>query len=150
MQLRFRIPRLAHRLILIMLLLTVPTMLARVLFLYAIVATYMRAAAAEKISATANSLAATVEYWAADAARDLQFISQNSDLSNRDPARQRVLLRHISESYPQFTLVQTLDLHGMEVARSDTRPLGDYHDRQYFREVLAGAPLVRELIVSRP
>jgi PAS domain S-box-containing protein len=140
--------KVAHRLMLLMLLATIPAMVARIFVLDSIATTYLRAAAAEKLSLTARSLAAKVDYWNTDTVRDLQFLSHDTDLVGMDSARQRIFLRRINDAYPQFTLIHTLNISGMDTARSDNHPLFDYQDHPFFRQVIAGAPLAREIVVT--
>ena len=149
MALPFRSTTLARRLILLMLLATIPAMLGGILILYFGAAAYMRASAADKLAVTANTLADKVDTWSADAANDLKALSRNTDLSSMNVARQEQFVQHVAEAYPQFTLIHTLDLCGRDMARSDHHAPMVYDDRQYFQKILAGEPFARELIIGR-
>ncbi|HUO10771.1 MAG TPA: PAS domain S-box protein [Phycisphaerae bacterium] len=149
MAIQFRSTTLARRLILLMLLATIPAMFGGILVLYVNAAAYMKANAFGKLAATANTLADRVDTWSTDAADDLKALARNTDLSVMNAARQEQFVRHIASVYPQFTLIHTLDLCGRDIARSDHHAQMCYVDRQYFLQILNGAPFARELIIAR-
>jgi PAS domain S-box-containing protein len=131
-----------------MLLATIPPAIARIVVFNSIVASYVKDAGSERLSATAENLAAKIDYWTSDAGHDLQFLSRDRNLEDTDPARQRAYLRRIPDAYPQFSLIHILNIQGIDTARSDNNPLADYHDRVFVRDVVAGAPLAREVVVT--
>ena len=65
-----------------------------------------------------------------------------------DPGRQRELLQQFRKIYPQVTYAHTIGPDGINVARSDDKPPVDYHDREYFHRVMAGAPIARETLLQ--
>jgi signal transduction histidine kinase len=143
---RFLTAKLHRRLILLMLLATIPAMLAGFWILSQAATDRLRAAAEERLRATTDDVAQKVDVWLGSVARDLALLSRHPDLASLDPARQRALLFELHKVYPTLAYAHTIGPDGMNVARMDDNPLTDYHDRQYFQRVMAGAGLARETI----
>ena len=145
---RFLTARFSYRLILWMLLATIPAMLGGIWVLSRKATDDLRAAGTQRLASTAENLANRVDSWVGDVARDLQLLSHHPDLTGMDPGRQRTLLQQFRKSYSQVTYAHTIGLDGINVARSDGKPLVDYRDREYFHRVLAGAPIARETLLK--
>jgi methyl-accepting chemotaxis protein len=62
---------------------------------------------------------------------------------------QAPVLAAIQRAYPWMYLVHTIAPGGRNVARSDGKPLSDYADRQYFKDVMAGKDLRWETVIGK-
>ena len=144
---RFLGARFGRRLILWMLLATIPAMLGGTWILSRKATDDLMAAGVQRLSSTADNLANRVDGWVGDVARDLQLLSRHPSLTGMDSRQHHWLLQQFCRIYPQVTYAHTIGPDGINIARSDGRPLKDYHDREYFRRVMAGAPLFRETLL---
>ena len=69
----------------------------------------------------------------------LKNLARQPDIISMDPDRQKPVLAVMAETYPSMYLISTVDLSGMNVARSDSGDLVDYSDREWYQEVNNGA-----------
>ena len=89
--LRFLVAGFGRRLVALLLLATLPILVAGTWLLSRDAADRLRSAAVERLAHRAHNLAERVSAWSGDAARDLEFLSRHPDLVSMDPARQRPL-----------------------------------------------------------
>ena len=80
-----------------------------------------------------------VDRYTQDYLAALQNLARQPDILSMDPARQKPVLQAMAASYPSIYLASTIDLSGMNLARSDDEPLVDYSDRLWFQQLLGGA-----------
>ena len=66
-----------------------------------------------------------------------------------DRQKQETVLKVIQKEYPWIYLVFTVGPDGMNVARDDGRPLKDYSDRQYYKDILAGKKLSWQTLIGK-
>lgn len=141
--------RVSHRLIILMLLATLPVMLGGVLVLSNAAAKYLSSNAAKALTITTHNLANKAELWAGGAGRDLRFLAKDSDIVSMNPVRQRPRLQQFIKIYPQISFTHTTGLNGINVARSDAKAPIDYHDREWFTQAVSGVPLTWQVLISR-
>jgi len=140
---------------------SVQTRLIAILFLITIslligVTVVISSRAEAKTEADANhnlqnietSLSSTVSTWLVMHIRTLQEISTLPDIVSMDPARQQPALMAIAAAHPNFLLIQTTDLTGLNVARNDNSELEDHRDRSWFLGAISGAPVTFEVFIS--
>ncbi len=145
---RFLAARFSNRLILLMLLATIPAMLGGTWILSRKATDDLREAGVQRLASTAEKLANRVDAWIGDVTRDLQLLSHHPDLTSMDSGRQRALLQRFRQIYPQVTYAHTIGPDGINLARADDLPAMDYRDREYFHRVMAGAPLACETLIQ--
>ena len=97
----------SNRLILLMLLATVPAMLGAIWLLSRKTTDDLRSVAAQELASTAHHLAGRVETWVDETASDLQLLSRHPDLTSMDPSRQRALLQLLCKTYPRIAYAHT-------------------------------------------
>ncbi len=79
-----------------------------------------------------------IDEWVDKNKRLLQMASRLDSIKSMDSIEQTTVLETIQEQYPWMYLVFTLDITGMNTARSDGKVLKDYSDRSYFRDIKNG------------
>jgi methyl-accepting chemotaxis protein len=104
----------------------------------------------EKLMAvTASDMVSNVEEWIDKNVRVLRALTKMPDIISMMRERQEPLLKAVSQEYPWMYLVFTVGPGGMNVARNDDKPLLDYSDRDYYKEVMGGKDLVWQTLVSK-
>lgn len=71
------------------------------------------------------------------------------DIRGMNPLAQKPILKNLAETYPHMYLVSTVDLDGMNVARSDDEELKYYGDRLYFQEIMDGSPSSQQTLIGK-
>jgi methyl-accepting chemotaxis protein len=103
----------------------------------------------QQLANVSDKLASHVNSWVT---MNLKVLNQNAalkDMVSMDGARQNPILRSVLNEYKWSYLVFTVGPDGMNVGRSDDLKLIDYSDRVYFKDVMKGAPMGKQVIVSR-
>jgi methyl-accepting chemotaxis protein len=98
---------------------------------------------------TTTSLANKIDAWMD---MNLRVLRQNASLDailSMNAAQQNPVLKTIGASYQWSYLVFTIGLDGQNIGRSDDKPVIQYGDRVYFKDVMAGKPMGHEVIMSR-
>ena len=79
----------------------------------------------------------------------LKNLARQPDILSMDPDRQKPVLASMAETYSSMYLISTVDLSGMNVARSDYGDLADYSDREWYQEVNNGAEYALQTLIGR-
>jgi methyl-accepting chemotaxis protein len=87
---------------------------------------------------SAQRISAQVDEWFDKNVRVLQAAASLPAVTSSRQEEQTAVLAAIQRAYPWMYLVFTVAPDGKNVARSDGKPLADYSDRQYYKEVVAG------------
>ena len=98
---------------------------------------------------TATGLSGEVDQWVDKNVRVLKTAAGLPGILSMAQASQEPILKQIERQYPWMYLVFTLDPSGMNVARNDGKPLKDYSDRQYYKEVLEGKDLSWQNLIGK-
>lgn len=98
---------------------------------------------------TAEGLAGQVNEWVDKNVRVLRTVAQLPEIISMDSTKQEVVLPMVAKEYPWMYLVFTVDPSGMNVARNDGKPLTDYSDRDYYKDVMAGKPLSWQVVIGK-
>ncbi len=93
---------------------------------------------ARQFTEISNGLGTQVNGWVDKNFRVLNTCARLSSVTGMEQAQQEEVLKHIQQEYPWMYLVFTVDLAGMNVARSDGKKLKDYSDRQYYKDIING------------
>lgn len=110
----------------------------------------IRADAERSMQANAERISAQVDEWFDKSLRVLQAAASLPAVGMMGQEAQTEVLTSIQAAYPWMYLVNTIGLDGTNVARSDGKPLTDYADRQYFRDIVAGGKeLSWETLIGR-
>ena len=96
-----------------------------------------------------SGLAAHVDEWIDKNVRVLQAFSKMPGMKGMDRLGQEAILKTIQSEYPWMYLVFTTDTEGLNVARSDGKPLKDYSDRQYYQDAIANKGLAWQTLIGK-
>lgn len=102
-----------------------------------------------ELTGRAEALAAAVDHWLTSSVLTVRLLSKSPEMRSMEGPRQEPLLRALRETYPETFLVMTTDKHGMNVGRSDGKKPQSYSDRKYIKQVLDGAELATEVVISK-
>lgn len=99
---------------------------------------------------SAERISAQVDEWFDKNLRVLQTAATLPAITTMLPEEQTQVVTAIQKAYPWMYLVFTVAPDGRNVARSDGKPLTDYSDRQYYKDVaLGGKDLSLETLIGR-
>jgi len=98
---------------------------------------------------TSKRLANNLDEWVDKNVRMLKVSADLPVVSSMDRFMQELVLRSIQKEYPWSYLVFTLDIAGMNVARSDEQPLVDYSDQKYYRDIRDGKGVAWQIIEEK-
>lgn len=98
---------------------------------------------------TASGIATGINSWDDANVRVLQAAARFDDIIGMDGAKQTPLLRALGDTYEWAFVVFTVEPMGDNIARSDDKPLTKFGDRTYFQEAMKGAPLARQVLISK-
>ena len=90
-----------------------------------------------------------VEAWMNKNVRILRMLANVDGLISMDALEQEPILKTIQEEYPWMYLVYTIDINGMNVARSDGKPLGNYSDKKYYKDIVGGKPVAWQTHIGK-
>jgi methyl-accepting chemotaxis protein len=97
----------------------------------------------------ATSLAFQVDEWMDKNVRVLAALAKMVSITSMDPRLQEPLLKVVQEQYPWAYLVFTTDKKGMNISRNDGKPLVDYSDRQYYRDIITGKEVAWQVVIGK-
>lgn len=109
----------------------------------------LRKEAEEKLMLQAQSLAHKVTQWDEKVVQIIQNLSLQPAIKDMYGSEQELVLEAGIAVYPDIYLINTLDLEGFNVARSDGKPLKYYGDREYFKRAISGQEVSREILLGR-
>ena len=79
----------------------------------------------------------------------LNNLARQPEIISMDPERQKPVLNAMAETYSSMYLISTVDLSGMNVARSDSNDLVDYSYREWYQEVSHGAEYATQTLIGQ-
>jgi methyl-accepting chemotaxis protein len=109
----------------------------------------LRRDARQSLQASGDRIAAQVDEWVDKNVRALRAAANLPAITSMRESDHAPVLAAVHGAYPWIYLAHTLDRTGRNVGRSDGRPLADYADRQYYKDVLAGRDLAWELVIGK-
>lgn len=98
---------------------------------------------------TAEGLGKQVDSWITYNVSILEAAARLPEIISMDREAQEPYLENIGKQYPYIYLAFTVGLDGMNVARSDGKPLKDYSDRQYYKDVIKGKNLSWQTLIGK-
>jgi len=78
----------------------------------------------------------------------LQALSTMPQIVSMDPAEQEPLLRSVAKAYPWMSLAFTLDVDGINIARSDNKRPISYAHRKYYWDIVDGKQLAWQTLIE--
>ena len=102
----------------------------------------------QNLVATMNTVSTRINGWDESNLRMLRQAGRLNDLSTMKAERQVPVLTAIGQAYDSY-LVFTIAPDGSNIARNDGGALVSYADRSYFKDVMGGAPIGRQVVISK-
>jgi len=93
-------------------------------------------------------IAKHVDEWLDKNVRILKTLANLEDMISMDRILQEPLLATLHKVYPWIYLTCTIDLNGKNVARNDNKPLINYSDKQFFKEIVDGKKLAWQTLID--
>jgi len=140
--LRFRLP-------LLVLLGTLPPMLAAFWYSSSRAAYVISQEAKANMALQAEALAQNVSGWDEQNTLALRNLSKQPDILSMDITRQQPVLMELVKTYNHLYLAHTANLDGFNVARSDGKEPKFYGDRPWFLGAIAGAEITQQTLIGR-
>ena len=103
----------------------------------------------QQLADRAEAVLTYVDAWVEMNVKMLRQNAALDDIASMDAKRQRRILFSIPNEYKAAYLAFTIAPDGTNIGRSDQESPKDYRDRIYVQQVLAGAPLGQQVVVSR-
>jgi methyl-accepting chemotaxis protein len=97
----------------------------------------------------ADGLVAQVDEWIDKNVRAINAFSRLPAMVSMDRVQQEILLETLGQEYPWVYLAFTTDIKGMNIARSDGKPLKDYSDRSYYKNAIAQKGLAWQNLIGK-
>ncbi|MDE1921960.1 MAG: hypothetical protein KGI55_00925, partial [Gammaproteobacteria bacterium] len=107
------------------------------------------AEAREQLKLFSDRVTQQIDDWARLNLSVMQVAANEAAMRSMNPDAQRRALIALMPELPWAYLLHTVDLSGMNVARSDGGAATSYRDRAYFEEILAGRPYAVEVQIGR-
>lgn len=101
-----------------------------------------------QLDAAAQSLVTQTNNWVDYNHRVMRQNASTDAILSMDKAQQDPVLASIKATYEWVNLAFTLDTQGNNIGRSDTRDPNPTDKRQFFRDVMAGAPLGHQVVMG--
>jgi len=108
----------------------------------------LRANISQNLVATSDTAAARINGWDDSNLRMLRQAGRLNDITGMKSDRQVPVLTAIGQAYDSY-LVFTIAPDGKNIARNDGGALVSYADRSYFKDVMKGAPVGRQVVISK-
>lgn len=98
---------------------------------------------------TVKGLGGQVDEWIDKNILILRTAARLNDMASMDRVKQEHILKAINQEYPWMYLVFTVGPNGMNIARNDDKPLTDYSDRDYYKDVMQGKDLSWQVLIGK-
>ena len=126
-----------------------PFVIAPGLLIPSLLEAHMREDADERLLGLNQALEGSISLWLQSDIATLRQVVTLPDIVSMEPERQKPVLEAVVRANPHIYLACTIDLEGMNVARSDAAAPFDYSDREWFRAARDGSPVTLETLLSR-
>ncbi len=90
-----------------------------------------------------------INEWVDKNVRLLDMLAKLPAMESMSKESQEIILKEVHNEYPWMYLVHTINLDGMNVARSDNEELLNYADRQYVLDIKDGKALAWQNLIGK-
>lgn len=104
--------------------------------------------ASQVVERTAEGLKTQVEEWVDKNLKVIQAASIMPSFVDMDPDGQEIVLKAITEAYPWIYLAFTMDVDGVNIARSDDGQPEVFSYRKYYQEVVDGKQFSWQTVIG--
>ncbi|MDQ2822670.1 MAG: HAMP domain-containing protein [Pseudomonadota bacterium] len=108
----------------------------------------LRANIFQNLVATTETVSTRINGWDDSNLRMLRQAGHLNDITGMKSESQIPVLTAIGQAYDSY-LVFTIAPDGKNIARNDRGELVSYADRSYFKDVMKGAPIGRQVVISK-
>ncbi len=98
---------------------------------------------------TTTSLTKQIDLWVDNNVSVLKTAAGLSAIKSMEQNSQEEILKTIRKEYPWMYLIFIVDEKGKNVSRSDGKPLKDYSNRQYFKDIINGKDLSWQTLIGK-
>lgn len=137
------------RLTLIVMIFSIPLLIGTALYISSSAGNEIETQALKKLQDKTESLSVNVNTWLNLHIRSLEETTLLPGIISMDPEQQKSTMKAIARAYPNLFLIHTVDLNGMDIARSDEAKLTDYKDRSWFQDAVNGKSISYQVLISR-
>lgn len=109
----------------------------------------IRKEAEVSMRANAEHVTDQVDEWLDKNVRALQQAANAPGMATMHADDQLKTLTALQKAHPWMYLTFTIALDGRNIARNDGKPLVDYSDRVYYKDILNGKELAWEVVISK-
>ncbi|MFL5450669.1 MAG: cache domain-containing protein [Myxococcales bacterium] len=109
----------------------------------------IRKEAEVSMRANAEHVTDQVDEWLDKNVRALQQAANAPGMATMHADDQLKTLTTLQKAHPWMYLTFTIALDGRNIARNDGKPLVDYSDRVYYKDILNGKELAWEVVISK-
>lgn len=145
----FRHGRLYYRLVMVLLLVTVPVLVVPGIYNGVQGIQLSSSDIQKKFEVVSLSIASSTSIWLDFNIKALQQVVQQKEIVDMDPMAQKRVLEDMTVLYPEIYVASTTDLSGMNVARSDDLENIDYSDQYWFQAIKDGSSLAFQTIIDQ-
>lgn len=139
---------LVTRIALLVLVVSLPLMVALVLYTSSRAGTLIASNASQALQQQSQSLGSNIETWLDLNYRILENLSLQSDIRSMDLVLQIPSLQAATDTFPYMNEISVSDISGYEIARSDNRDLKNNRARLWFRQAIAGKSEVHQILLG--
>jgi methyl-accepting chemotaxis protein len=98
---------------------------------------------------TGSDIVSNVDEWIDKNVRVLRALAIMPDIISMTREKQEPLLKAVGKEYPWMYLVFTVGPDGMNIARQDDKPLLDYSDRNYYKDIMGGKDIAWQTAIGK-
>jgi PAS domain S-box-containing protein len=103
----------------------------------------------EHFALQALSMQYSVLDWYQKISNLINTLRIQPNIINMQSEQHQAILKNTQQFYPDVYVMYVSNLDGQNIARSDEKPLKNFGDRQYFKDVLSGKDIATQVIISR-
>jgi len=103
----------------------------------------------QNLVANTEALTRSVDEWTSANLRVLEQNAETPDILSMDSDRQNRVLKTMADTYDWVYLAFTILPSGKNLGRSDGKPVKNYGDRNYFKQVLGGRDVGQQVLLGK-
>lgn len=102
----------------------------------------------DNLALKGQSLHDTIDRWTQMNFLALKNLARQPDIISIDPQKQKPILEAMVNNYEYIYLAHTLDLQGLNIARSDNKAPQNYSDSNWFKAAKAGEEITFQTLIE--
>lgn len=110
---------------------------------------FIRNKTEENLTLQAKSLENGISRWIETNTLAVQNLSKHPSITSLESPKQKPSLENILKTYKHLYLAHTVNLDGINIARSDNKAPKNYSDRAWFKGAMAGNDITYQTLIGR-